>query len=103
MAGFKRGGARGGSAGAFKKASAKKRAGSDDEDSVPRTSKKSKSDDEESNPFMPELKTDDDDKPFVGVRMLHQVDVANKAKWIEAQCKRQAARNCQRVQRQFVD
>jgi hypothetical protein len=73
MAGFKRGGARGGSGSGFKKASAKKRAGSDDEDSAPRASKKSKGDDDESEPFVPELKTDDDNKPFVAVRMRHEV------------------------------
>ncbi|KAF1915970.1 transcriptional Coactivator p15-domain-containing protein [Ampelomyces quisqualis] len=66
MAGFKRGGARGG--GGLKKGFAKKRAGSDDEETAPRASKKTKADEEEdSTPFIPELKTDGDNQHYVGV------------------------------------
>lgn len=69
MAGFKRGGFRGGG-GAFKKGYSKKRAGSDDEDDASRASKKIKGDEEEeSTPFVPELKTDGDKQRYVGVRV----------------------------------
>ncbi|KAH7410060.1 transcriptional Coactivator p15-domain-containing protein [Phaeosphaeria sp. MPI-PUGE-AT-0046c] len=68
MAGFKRGGFRGGGGGAFKKGISKKRAGSDDEDSTPRASKKTKSDEEEdATPFVPVLKTDGDKQHYVGL------------------------------------
>jgi hypothetical protein len=69
MAGFKRGGSRGG---AYKKSYAKKRAASDDEEGAPQASKKAKGDsseDKDSTPFVPELKTDDDGQKYVGVSM----------------------------------
>jgi hypothetical protein len=67
MAGFKRGGARGGG---FKKAgtSTKKRSSPDDGDDAPRASKKSKGDEEEdSMPVVPELKTDDSGEAYISV------------------------------------
>ncbi|KAF2823036.1 PC4-domain-containing protein [Ophiobolus disseminans] len=69
MAGFKRGGFRGGASGAYKKGASKKRAGPDDEDSAPRASKKSKGDEEEedSAPVVPELKADGEGCSFVGL------------------------------------
>jgi hypothetical protein len=72
MAGFKRGGFRGGAGGAYKKSYAKKRAASDDEEGAPQASKKTKGDsgeEEESTPFVPELKTDDDGQKYIGVSM----------------------------------
>jgi hypothetical protein len=72
MAGFKRGGSRGGAGGAYKKSYAKKRAASDDEEGAPQASKKTKGDsgeDEDSAPFAPELKTDDDGQKYIGVSM----------------------------------
>jgi hypothetical protein len=72
MAGFKRGGFRGGAGGASKKSYAKKRAASDDEEGASKASKKTKADDgedEDSTPFVPELKTDDDGQKYVGVSM----------------------------------
>lgn len=69
MAGFKRGVARGGGGGAFKKGYAKKRS-PEDEDEAPRASKKSKGDDEEDGNvalFVPKLDTDDENNAFVAV------------------------------------
>jgi hypothetical protein len=104
MAGFKRGAFRGGSGGAFKKGSAKKRAGSDDEDSALRASKKPKGDDEEeSAPVMPELKTDDDGKQYVGVSARRSVQIRNTSNIHEAQYKRQTTHNRQRIQGQSTD
>jgi hypothetical protein len=70
MAGFKRGGARGGST--FKKSFPKKRSSPDaDDDSAPRASKKTKAgddNDDDSVPVVPELKTDDNGDTYIGVR-----------------------------------
>lgn len=71
MAGFKRGGFRGGGAGAFKKGYAKRRSPEDEED-APHASKKSKGDDnqakeEDATSFAPKLGTDDEMNPFVAV------------------------------------
>ncbi|USP75046.1 hypothetical protein yc1106_02320 [Curvularia clavata] len=64
MAGFKRGGARGG----FKKGFTNKRSSPDEDDSAPRASKKVKGDeDDDSIPVVPELKTDDNGDPFVSL------------------------------------
>ena len=64
MAGFKRGGARGG----FKKGFTNKRSSPDEDDSTPRASKKAKGDeDDDSIPVIPELKTDDNGDAFVSV------------------------------------
>ena len=73
MAGYKRGGFRGGAGGTFKKGGAKKRAGSDDEDSAPRSSKKSKGDEEEEDSMLvvPELKEDDQGAQYIGVSVRH--------------------------------
>jgi len=71
MAGFKRGGARGGSN--FKKTFTKKRSSPDadaDDDNAPRVSKKTKAgddNDDDSVPLVPELKTDDNGDAYVGV------------------------------------
>ncbi|KAL5120736.1 hypothetical protein ACEQ8H_001215 [Pleosporales sp. CAS-2024a] len=67
MAGFKRGGFRGGG-GASKKSFAKKRTASDDEDGTPRAGKKTKGDDEDTEdatPIVPELKTNEDGEKFI--------------------------------------
>ncbi|EMD66771.1 hypothetical protein COCSADRAFT_35260 [Bipolaris sorokiniana ND90Pr] len=64
MAGFKRGGARGG----FKKSFNNKRSSPDDDDSAPRANKKAKGDeDDDSLPIVPELKTDDNGDAFVAL------------------------------------
>ncbi|EUC49642.1 hypothetical protein COCMIDRAFT_84208 [Bipolaris oryzae ATCC 44560] len=65
MAGFKRGGARGG----FKKSFNNKRSSPDDDDSsAPRANKKTKGDeDDDSLPVVPELKTDDNGDAFVAL------------------------------------
>ncbi|EMD97366.1 hypothetical protein COCC4DRAFT_170549 [Bipolaris maydis ATCC 48331] len=64
MAGFKRGGARGG----FKKNFNNKRSSPDDDDSAPRANKKVKGDeDDDSLPVVPELKTDDNGDAFVAL------------------------------------
>jgi hypothetical protein len=69
MAGFKRGGARGGSN--FKKTFTKKRSSPDaDNDNAPRASKKTKAgddNDDESIPVVLELKTDDNGDTYVSV------------------------------------
>ena len=69
MAGFKRGGARGGST--FKKTFTKKRSSPDaDDDNAPRASKKTKAgddNDDESIPVVPELKMDDNGDKYVSV------------------------------------
>jgi hypothetical protein len=69
MAGFKRGGARGGSA--FKKTFPKKRSSPDaDDDNAARASKKTKAgddNDDDSVPVVPELKTDDNGDAYVSV------------------------------------
>mgnify|MGYP003624085012 CR=1 FL=1 len=81
MAGFKRGGFRGGG-GAFKKGYSKKRAGSEEagEDSAPRASKRSKEDDDEadSTPVVPELKTDEEGNKYCGVSILHYITLELK-------------------------
>lgn len=64
MAGFKRGGSRGG----FKKGSTNKRSSPDEDDSAPCASKKAKGDeDDDLIPVVPELKTDDNGDPFISV------------------------------------
>jgi hypothetical protein len=64
MAGFKRGGARGG----FKKASTNKRSSPDEGDSTPRSTKKAKGDEgDDSTPVVPELKTDENGEAYVSV------------------------------------
>jgi hypothetical protein len=71
MAGFKRGGFRGGGGGVFKKGYAKKRS-PEDEDDAPRASKKSRADDDEegvATPFVPKLDTDDEKNPFIAVSL----------------------------------
>ncbi|KAG9190355.1 hypothetical protein G6011_08443 [Alternaria panax] len=69
MAGFKRGGARGGST--FKKSFPKKRSSPDaDDDNAPRASKKTKAgddNDDESVPVVPELKTDENGDAYVSL------------------------------------
>lgn len=67
MAGFKRGGARGG----FKKGFTNKRSSPDEDDSAPRASKKAKGDDDDDSiPVVPELKTDDNGDAYVSVGNL---------------------------------
>ncbi|KAF1848652.1 PC4-domain-containing protein [Cucurbitaria berberidis CBS 394.84] len=67
MAGFKRGGFRGGGGGTFK-GYAKKRSEPDDGDSAPRSSKKAKGDDEEESvAVVPKLEIDDDGNQFIGL------------------------------------
>ena len=70
MAGYKRGGARGGST--FKRPFTKKRSAPDadaDNENAPRASKKSKAEAEndESLPVVPELKTDDNGDAYISV------------------------------------
>jgi hypothetical protein len=84
MAGFKRGGARGG----FKKASSytKKRSSpsNDASDSAPRATKKARNDDADEDeasttPVVPELQTDDEGNPYISVHILsHYTDVMEK-------------------------
>jgi hypothetical protein len=72
MAGFKRGGFRGGAGDAYKKSYTKKRAASDDEDGASQASKKTKGDngdDDDSTPVVPELNIDDDGQKYINVRM----------------------------------
>lgn len=65
MAGFKRGGARGGG---FKKGFTKKRSSPEDDANAPRATKKAKGDEEDDSlPVIPELKTDDNGDTYVGV------------------------------------
>jgi hypothetical protein len=63
MAGFKRGGSVGSAGKTIKKARAKKRAASNDEDSPPRNTKKSKGE----APLAPELKEDDEGRSYIPV------------------------------------
>ncbi|KAA8626660.1 PC4 domain containing protein [Pyrenophora tritici-repentis] len=65
MAGFKRGGARGGG---FKKGFAKKRSSPDEDDSAPRASKKAKGDEEDDSTLViPKLETDDNGDVYVAL------------------------------------
>lgn len=69
MAGFKRGGFRGGNSGGFKKSFNKKRP-AEDEDDAPSASKKSRSndeDEEDTTPFVPQLHTEGDNDPYIAV------------------------------------
>jgi hypothetical protein len=67
MAGFKRGGSVGSAGKTIKKARAKKRAASNDEDSPPRNTKKSKGEDNKPAPLAPELNEDDEGRPYISV------------------------------------
>ena len=69
MAGFKRGGFRGGNSGGFKKSFNKKRP-AEDEDDAPSASKKSRSndeDEEDTTPFVPQLHTEGYNDPYIAV------------------------------------
>ncbi|KAH8696967.1 transcriptional Coactivator p15-domain-containing protein [Phaeosphaeriaceae sp. PMI808] len=69
MAGFKRGGFRGGGGGTFKKGNAKKRVGSEDEEMSTRNTKKSKTDAEDDEPAtaVPKLETDDEGRKYIAL------------------------------------
>ena len=68
MAGFKRGGFRGGNSGGFKSFTKKRPA--EVEDDAPSASKKSRSndeDEEDTTPFVPQLHTEGDNDPYIAV------------------------------------
>ena len=75
MAGYKRGGFRGGNSGGFKKAFTKKRP-AEDEDDAPSASKKSRSNDEDEEdtaPFVPQLHTGCDNDPYIAVSFYNVI------------------------------
>lgn len=105
MAGFKRGGARGGG---IKKAFTKKRSSPEDDDNAPCATKKAKGDEEDDSlPVVPELKTDDNGDTYVGVSCAigYRLQKREKIRVLTRRLvkhQRQATCHCQRLQQEHT-